>query len=1352
MVKLTSFEKNKVQDFIKNSLKDDSLELEISMFSKHYKVTKTDFINLIKKLKGLGLQQEKSNDEYILDVFFEKENNIRMSIHGDKHINKYCNTNSIKDIKENIEFIEKKRFSISGREVKPLELRDYNLRINLKSEKNLGPKTKIVQSISNRLNNLGKTYRYKKRFSFISSDKLFRFDITLVKNSSVEEIVNEKRKVTKKEVDYKMKTLVIKPKNVEFNEWWNSLDNDTMVSLREDKFIHQYYFKNLKESDTLTNEINYEIELEFIGNKNTSFIEGDTIKDKEKYIYEKLCENLKILLQSIQQNEFIISNNEKKKVRYSFKDLTNQMRFSDSIPLAATLERHNMVELPNLEYKEHINIRRDYCVTDKVDGERNLLFIDERGEGYLLNRQNIIKKIGIRVENYVNVLIDGEYITKTVDNMNIRRFMAFDLYFSNGEDYRERILIRSSDEINSNSQIERSRLEELKDFIRNAEIVKEDAKVEFIIIKKNFRYGNIEEYDNATQNIIDNYIINLREEEEKEEPDIQKIKDIKKNIKIAKQDTSIFEESMKILSDISSKTYDYHTDGLIFTPVNATVGEGESRRNKYGGGWQKVLKWKPSSENSIDFKVKFIKDDNGKNIEKYITTSKDVIRYLKVKLMVGYHNENHKKINGLRYINENPQYLSGYSIVPFEPIDPFANKIYEANIKIGKNGITCENGDKIDDGSIIEFSYNQEGDLRFCWVPLRKRDNLVPNSFATATNIWRSVFYPISVDMISTGDNIPNDNLYYSSDDNKSSNMKSVYRFHNLVKKALIHSNCSKGNSLLDLACGELGDLYKYISGELSFVVGIDNNKNNLINRSKGATTRIIDLQNKNIRDNIEDDLINNIFVIWGDCGKNIASSEAGIDSLNKFYIDMLWGNIIDRKHIERLASPKIKSIRGKCREKFDIISCQFAMHYFFKNKTLLDTFLNNITDNLKVGGKFIATCFDGRKIFKMLKSSNSEERKDENDKLLWRITKKYKQKKLLDTDKCLGMPIDVYIETFNDTFEEYLVNIEYLKSILEPYGLEITSIKSFEDYYNEIQKQAILKEEVNEFGKEFSYLNMSLVITKKKEIMNLEGGNIVEEETNLDIFVKNIVDSEEELSEEELSEEELSEEELSEDELSEDELSVEDENETKNSNFNTNNMDKIKGGNLEEIEIKEIDIEQEKTNENENLEEELEEELEEVSIENGKVLDLDNLEGGSPKETLEKMEKKIVNNENIDNEENKDLSQNNIGLKITRLKDIYLGPDFGERDINELAHEDRSDPIEMKQPNEIKTFNQVEEYESLNSLNSDLNDLNQSVLELKDKNFESSVEENPYSPTTDQQIKVIKLNVDSKSIGNINK
>ena len=85
------------------------------------------------------------------------------------------------------------------------------------------------------------------------------------------------------------------------------------------------------------NEINYEIELEFIGNKDSTFFDGDTIKDKEKFITEKMKENISIILQALQQNEFIITFNEKRKVRECFTNLTNQKRFSDSLPLAATL-------------------------------------------------------------------------------------------------------------------------------------------------------------------------------------------------------------------------------------------------------------------------------------------------------------------------------------------------------------------------------------------------------------------------------------------------------------------------------------------------------------------------------------------------------------------------------------------------------------------------------------------------------------------------------------------------------------------------------------------------------------------------------------------------------------------------------------------------------------------------------------------------------------------------------------------------------------------------------------------------------------------------------------------------------
>ena len=102
------------------------------------------------------------------------------------------------------------------------------------------------------------------------------------------------------------------------------------------------------------------------------------------------------------------------------------------------------------------------------------------------------------------------------------------------------------------------------------------------------------------------------------------MKKLNDRIRLAKQDTAIFDESNKILQQIASNTYDYKTDGLIFTPVNLTVGEG-NKKNVYGGSWDRIFKWKPVEDNSIDFKVVFVKDSKNKDIEKFIDDGKELI-------------------------------------------------------------------------------------------------------------------------------------------------------------------------------------------------------------------------------------------------------------------------------------------------------------------------------------------------------------------------------------------------------------------------------------------------------------------------------------------------------------------------------------------------------------------------------------------------------------------------------------------------------------------------------------------------------------------------------------------------------
>ena len=186
-----------------------------------------------------------------------------------------------------------------------------------------------------------------------------------------------------------------------------------------------------------------------------------------------------------------------------------------------------------------------------------------------------------------------------------------------------------------------------------------------------------------------------------------------------------------------------------------TVGEGEKKRNKYGGRWSSLLKWKPVEENSIDFLVKIYKNEDGSDMEKFINIGNDLISYKKVKLLVGYDKEQHKYLNGFRVLNEDIQYLDGYSMIPFEPLHPFANKIYETNIKVENNGLVCKNGDIIRDGNIVEFSFDLKGSNGFNWIPIRVRDSKLPNSFATACNVWNTIFNPITTEMISTTKNIP---------------------------------------------------------------------------------------------------------------------------------------------------------------------------------------------------------------------------------------------------------------------------------------------------------------------------------------------------------------------------------------------------------------------------------------------------------------------------------------------------------------------------------------------------------------------------------------------------------------------
>jgi hypothetical protein len=117
-------------------------------------------------------------------------------------------------------------------------------------------------------------------------------------------------------------------------------------------------------------------------------------------------------------------------------------------------------------------------------------------------------------------------------------------------------------------------------------------------------------------------------------------------------------------------------------------------------------------------------------------------------------------------------------------------------------------------------------------------------------------------------------------------------------------------------------------------------------------------------------------------------------------------------------------------------------MHYFFENETKLHEFLRNISECTKVLGYFVGTCYDGKTVFNRLKTKINGESVSimKDDKKIYEITKMYDQTGFPDDELSLGYAINVYQESINQVFREYLVNFEYFIRIMEDFGFVLAT------------------------------------------------------------------------------------------------------------------------------------------------------------------------------------------------------------------------------------------------------------------------------------------------------------------------
>ena len=732
------------------------------------------------------------------------------------------------------------------------------------------------------------------------------------------------------------------------------------------------------ESNVFENMEMYEIELEV----NNSLIGPGTIFQTPELLLMGIRKSIKYILMGLQGTNYPISYKEQIEILHEYMKLIHiesgkynpekRIYPSDFIgPSSYTLQLQNIAPLKN-NNTNFPNINNDYMVTEKADGERHMMFISKKGKIYLLNTNMNVLFTGVETEN-------NNLFNSLVDG----------------------------------------------------EVVLHDKHGKFINLYASF---------------------DIRIESKKFLP--------------GGGSTSIFSACKTILDNNNQGLFEYNTDGLIFTPKS--MGVGADQIGKAGplskSTWDYSFKWKPPQYNTVDFLVSTKKGENGVDLTTPVfqdgTNTSSLIQlneYKTIILRCGFDERKHGFLNPCQDVIDdklpsvnNLDNEDNYKPVQFFPTDPFDPLAGICNIMLekddtGVNQMFTEEKQVFGDNTIVEFRYEMDNKEQWRWIPLRVRYDKTAelkqglknygNAYHVANNNWHSIHNPITEDMISTGNNIPDEivdeDVYY----NRTSSLtltRGLRDFHNLfVKKMLITSVSKKGNTLIDYACGKGGDFPKWISAQLSFVFGIDISKDNLENQIDGACARFLKFKKTN-------KIMPNALFVNGNSSANIKSGAAMLNDKAIQITKAVFGD--GPKDEEKLGKGVYKQY-GKGEDGFDVSSCQFAIHYFFENQLTFQNFMRNIAECTKLGGYFIGTCYDGKKIFDLLKNKKEGESINiyDGDHKIWEIQKDYDKSSFNDDDvNSLGYKINVYQESINKIFSEYLVNFNYLERIIQNYGFKL--------------------------------------------------------------------------------------------------------------------------------------------------------------------------------------------------------------------------------------------------------------------------------------------------------------------------
>ena len=360
----------------------------------------------------------------------------------------------------------------------------------------------------------------------------------------------------------------------------------------------------------------------------------------------------------------------------------------------------------------------------------------------------------------------------------------------------------------------------------------------------------------------------------------------------------------------------------------------------------------------------------------------------------------------------------------------------------------AENGEVMEDETVIEFRYDLDAEPGWRWKPIRVRhdktedyrrgDRKFGNDYNVANNNWHSIHTPVTPLMLSTGGDIPDtaddsETYYATSDLAGRSQTRGLRDFHNLfVKRFLVNIASNSGDTMIDFAVGKGGDIPKWIHGKLSFVYGLDISVDNIENKSDGCCARYLNYRTKY-------HTVPDCIFAHADSGKLIRNGDAFYSDRGGMTNDALVGK---GKKDSSVLGKGVYRMYGRVKDGFDVASIQFALHYMCKDVVTFHNFIRNVCENVKNGGYFIATCYDGPSIITKLRNKElgAESALYRNKKKIWGVTKQYTDESFIPDETSLGKAIDVFQETINKVFREYLVHPTYLVETFGHYGFDLVT------------------------------------------------------------------------------------------------------------------------------------------------------------------------------------------------------------------------------------------------------------------------------------------------------------------------